>query len=68
MKLWINGEWCDGTEGVLDVENPATGETIAQVAKAGAADVDKAVAAAKAAFPEWKIGRASCRERVFITV
>jgi len=53
MKLWINGEWCNGTEGVLDVENPATGETIAQVAKAGAADVDKAVAAAKAAFPEW---------------
>lgn len=53
MKLWINGEWCDGTQGVLAVENPATGETIAQVASAGAADVDRAVAAAKAAFPVW---------------
>ena len=53
MKLWINGKWCDGAEGIMDVENPATGEIIAQVAKAGAADVDKAVAAAKAAFPEW---------------
>lgn len=53
MKLWIDGKWCDGAEGTMDVENPATGEVIAQVAKAGAADVDKAVAAAKAAFPEW---------------
>jgi betaine-aldehyde dehydrogenase len=53
MKLWINGKWCDGAQGTMDVENPATGEIIAQVAKAGAADVDKAVAAAKAAFPEW---------------
>ncbi|WP_320039832.1 aminobutyraldehyde dehydrogenase [uncultured Desulfobacter sp.] len=53
MKLWINGKWCDGTAGVMDVENPATGEVIAQVAKAGAADVDNAVAAAKTAFPEW---------------
>lgn len=53
MKLWINGEWCDGAQGVLAVENPATGETIAQVASAGAADVDRAVAAAKAAFPVW---------------
>jgi len=54
MKLWINGEWCDGAQGVLAVENPATGETIAQVASAGAADLDKAVAAAKAAFPVWR--------------
>ena len=53
MKLWINGKWCDGSEGVLDIENPATGEIIAQVAKAGAPDVAKAVAAAKAAFPAW---------------
>jgi len=53
MKLWINGEWTDGTAGILEVENPATGKKIAEVARAGAADVDKAVAAAKAAFPVW---------------
>ena len=53
MKLWINGEWVDGTAGILEVENPATGEKIAEVAQAGAADVDNAVAAAKAAFPVW---------------
>ncbi len=53
MKLWINGEWTDGAAGTLAVENPATGEIIAEVARAGAADVEKAVAAAKAAFPVW---------------
>lgn len=54
MKLWINGKWHDGTQGVLRVENPATGQIIAEVANAGAVDVDKAVAAAKAAFPVWR--------------
>jgi len=53
MKLWINGAWTDGTAGTLEVENPATGKVIAEVARAGAADVDRAVAAAKAAFPVW---------------
>ena len=38
------------------VENPATGEVIAEVAEAGEADVDRAVAAARAAFADW--GRA----------
>ena len=36
-----------------DIFNPATGERIAQVALASAADVDHAVTAAKAAFPAW---------------
>src|SRR5262245_65056152 len=38
------------------VENPATGDTIAEVAEANAADVDRAVQAARAAFATW--GRA----------
>lgn len=37
----------------LDVDAPATGEVIGRVALSDAADVDAAVAAAKAAFPEW---------------
>jgi len=50
-KLWINGEWTDSKgEGVLEVENPATGETVGTVVNATAADVDAAVQAAKAAF------------------
>jgi betaine-aldehyde dehydrogenase len=53
MKLWINGRWADAADGgVMEVENPATGETIASVAKAGEKDVLKAVAAAKTAFDD----------------
>ena len=37
-----------------DTINPGTGETLGKVADAGAADVDAAVAAAKAAFKEWR--------------
>lgn len=53
-KLYINGEWVDstGTE-TTDVINPATEEVIATVAIGTNEDVDKAVAAAKAAFPTW---------------
>src|SRR5881409_1061051 len=37
----------------MEVLNPATGETIAEVPRASAKDVDRAVAAAKKALPEW---------------
>jgi len=50
-QFYINGEWVQpSTSDVLDVINPATEEPICQVAMGGKADVDKAVAAAKAAF------------------
>jgi betaine-aldehyde dehydrogenase len=39
---------------VLEVLNPATEEVIDVAPRASAADVDRAVAAAKAAFPEWR--------------
>lgn len=45
---YINGEWVDGGAGRLTVDNPATGEALAEQAMANAADVDRAVAAAKA--------------------
>ena len=52
--LLINGEWT-AAEGERDFEttNPATGEHLAWCADASAADVDRAVAAAQAAFPAW---------------
>ena len=51
-KFYINGEWVDPVEPrTLDVENPATEEPFARISLGSAADVDKAVAAAKAAFP-----------------
>jgi aldehyde dehydrogenase (NAD+) len=50
-KFYINGEWVDpSTTETLEVINPATEEPIASIAMGGKADVDKAVAAAKAAF------------------
>ena len=47
----IDGRWVDGATGErIVVTNPATGEPIAQVARAVAADVDRAVEAARDAF------------------
>lgn len=50
-KFYINGEWvAPSTSDTLDVINPATEESIATISMGGKADLDKAVAAAKAAF------------------
>src|SRR5215469_2216828 len=50
-KLLINNRWVNSASGkTFPTVNPATGEEIAQVAEADAADVDKAVSAARTAF------------------
>ena len=50
----VGGEWVDAAGGeTMEVLNPATGETIAEVPRASAEDVDRAVQAAKKALPEW---------------
>ena len=50
-KLFIGGEWVEAETGeTIDVINPATGMVIAKIAAANAADVDKAVKAARKAF------------------
>jgi malonate-semialdehyde dehydrogenase (acetylating)/methylmalonate-semialdehyde dehydrogenase len=55
MQNYINGEWVDSnTTTYGDVWNPALGEKIATVPYGTAEDVDRAVQAAKAAFPEWR--------------
>jgi acyl-CoA reductase-like NAD-dependent aldehyde dehydrogenase len=61
--LLINNEWHPAVSGkTMDVVNPATEDVIATVAAAGAADVDRAVAAARAALDgPW--GKMSARER-----
>src|SRR5438045_4569278 len=62
-QLFINNEWRDAAGGqTIEVINPATEEVIAEVASAEKADVDAAVAAARAAFDgPW--GKLSARER-----
>src|SRR5258708_38286332 len=63
-KLLINNKWVDSASGkTLPTINPSTGEVITKVAESDAADVDKAVAAARAAFDKgpWKKMSASQR-------
>ncbi|WP_435205611.1 aldehyde dehydrogenase family protein [Micromonospora sp. bgisy143] len=50
---WIGGETVAGSAGTLAVVNPATGDVVAETPAGTAADVDRAVAAARAAFPAW---------------
>src|SRR5947207_2429436 len=53
-KNLVGGEWVESASGeTMEVLNPATSETIAEVPSASAADVDRAVQAAKKALPEW---------------
>ncbi len=52
--LFVGGSWVKPASGEwFDVINPATTQRIARVPQAGKADVDAAVAAARAAFPGW---------------
>ena len=54
-QMWIDSRWTGASEGrVFDVANPATEEVLDHAPRASAGDVDKAVAAAKRAFPEWR--------------
>jgi betaine-aldehyde dehydrogenase len=62
-QLFIDGQWVDAESGkTFTTPNPSTGETLAEVAEADAADIDKAVAAARRAF-EGKWSQISARDR-----
>jgi acyl-CoA reductase-like NAD-dependent aldehyde dehydrogenase len=53
-KLYINGAWVPSTgKGTIDVINPTTEEIIGRIPEGTAEDIDKAVAAARAAFETW---------------
>jgi succinate-semialdehyde dehydrogenase / glutarate-semialdehyde dehydrogenase len=52
-QLYIAGDWRDGEKGTLSVEDPSTGESVAEVANASAADAKAALDAAVAAGPGW---------------
>ena len=54
LQNFINGEFVDAVEGgTEEVTNPATGEVIADMPLSTEEDVNRAVAAAKAAFDGW---------------
>ncbi|WP_047258665.1 NADP-dependent succinate-semialdehyde dehydrogenase [Chromobacterium subtsugae] len=65
QQCYLDGQWLDADSGQsIAVHNPATGETVGQVPKMGAAEAERAVAAAARAFPAWKAK--SAKERAAI--
>lgn len=64
-ELFQTGYLADGkwhhAAATFDVTNPATGEVIAQVAKAGKSETEQAIAAAERAFPAWRAQTAKAR-------
>ncbi len=68
VKNFIDGEWVESKGEIRDVVNPATYETIARVPISTKEEIDAAVEAAKAAFPDWRrttpIARSRCLFRL----
>ena len=63
-QLWIDGVWSASLDGAaMSVENPATGEIIAEVVNAGRKDVDRAVQAATTAFYDGRWSKKTPAER-----
>src|ERR1700759_3116794 len=65
LDNYIAGRWtpAQAATEVLDVTNPSNGETLARVPLSGAADLDAAVQAARAALPEWRAVSTIARAR-----
>jgi len=56
FQNYIAGEWVDAASGeTFESTSPADGETLGVFPKSGQADVDRAVAAAKEAFEDWRL-------------
>jgi len=61
-KIYVNGEWVEPSgRGMLDVINSTTEEVMGRVPEGGAEDIDRAVAAARAAFDAWSATSAAER-------
>ena len=68
-RLLINGEWVEAENGAtFATYNPATGEKLADVADASAADIEKAVQAARAAQPAWAARSPQDRAAVLLKI
>lgn len=66
-QLFIDGDFVDAADGAaIDVLSPHDNSLITRIAEAGAADVDRAVAAAGRAFPAWSVMAAADRGRLLL--
>ncbi|MBO6947470.1 MAG: NADP-dependent succinate-semialdehyde dehydrogenase [Rhodospirillales bacterium] len=55
QQCFIDGQWVDADSGeTIDVTNPATGEKLGTIPKAGTAETRRAIEAANAAWPAWR--------------
>ena len=65
FQNFIGGEWVDASGGeTFESLSPATGETIGSFPRSSADDVDRAVAAAKSAYEEWRLTPAPRRGEI----
>lgn len=68
VKNYIGGEWVESKGEIIDVVNPATCEVIGKVPISTKEEIAAAIAAANAAFPEWRqttpVARARCLFRL----
>src|SRR4249919_1698548 len=63
-QLFINGQWADAASGkTFATPNPATGETLANIAEGDAEDINRAVKAARRAFEDGPWSRMTASER-----
>jgi malonate-semialdehyde dehydrogenase (acetylating)/methylmalonate-semialdehyde dehydrogenase len=68
LKNYVDGAWVESQGEIRDVVNPATGAVIARVPISTRDELDTAVEAARAAFPDWRrtppLARARCLFRL----
>lgn len=63
-KLFINGEWVDGSKDAVAVINPSTGEEIATIAQGTEKETADAIAYAAGAFAKWSTTNPKERARI----
>ncbi len=69
LDNYVAGAWTPATAAErLDVTNPATGEVLARVPLSSTGDLDAAVAAARAALPEWRAVSVIARARILFAL
>ena len=68
-QMWVGGQWIAADSGdTFTAINPATEEPIARIPKGGPAEVDRAVAAARQAFPVWSAKPVGERSRILLKI
>src|SRR6266849_5228164 len=65
QQCYVDGKWADADSGKsIPVNNPATGEILGTVPNMGAAETRRAIEAANAAFPAWRVKTAKERANI----